>query len=98
MQVGKLERRVTYAIALFLALQGVAMSVVYICTCVPPKANWEDVSAHCIDGRVVALIRQVLQAISDLALLVLPIPTIRRLQISFGRKIGLAVTFLSGSM
>lgn len=73
----------------------------YIFGCTPFSAHWgdnDDQNQHCIQTRMLFYWGSFPHIITDLILLVVPIPTIWKLKASVGMRVGLLVTFLFGSM
>ncbi|KAF2744786.1 hypothetical protein M011DRAFT_496053 [Sporormia fimetaria CBS 119925] len=68
--------------------------------CVPVSGAWEgwkgEMSATCIDQNLYGFIRGGIQIALDLAILVLPLPTVFRLQMSLWKKLRLASMFCVG--
>ena len=68
--------------------------------CNPQAAAWTPAltAAHCADIQAHFVYTGLVNIATDLAMLVLPIPVIRRLQVPMNVKVGIAGTFLVGSL
>jgi len=69
--------------------------------CTPFSAHWgtpAEQAAHCIDTEALFVWGSFPNIVTDIVLLVIPIPVVLRLQASTGLKVGLMITFLFGSM
>ena len=88
-----------YQIALWLAgflvvAWGITVLLINLLACIPIKKNWDpSVSGHCIDRHYLLLIPNIL---TDFILLILPMPMLWPIQLSFRRKIGLCGLFAAG--
>jgi len=66
-------------------------------SCYPIASNWDPtVKGHCIQLSTVVVICSILNIITDIAILALPMPFLWRLQMSWTRKIQLIGIFLLG--
>ena len=73
--------------------------IVTLLGCVPLKALWDQtIVGRCINLRAFWRYGTSVNLITDLVMLVLPMPVIWRLEISRKAKLGLTVTFLTGSV
>lgn len=82
---------------IFLATNCIAFFVSFALQCIP--LNWLHLaSGHCLKLFDLEICRQISHIFSDLVMLLLPIPTIRKLQITTTRKVGLVITFTTGSV
>lgn len=78
-----------------------AMVIVGMVLCIPePKQSWESMKTRERCSRVQALaeIYGVFGLVSDLYIFILPLPVLRRLNMSSKKKIGVTATFLTGLM
>ena len=88
--------------AIFLILAASAIINVFIVgfQCNNPAASWDPTipGGHCNNIQAHLTYASLPNIITDVAMLVLPIPVVRRLQVALHVKIGLAMTFLVASM
>lgn len=94
-------KNTTYILGVIIVANGIAGVVTSLASCRPFSARWqgfEYVSAHCID--TVAYWRWISlpNILTDIIMLVLPLPVIWNLQLSRKERIGLTFIFLTGSM
>lgn len=78
-----------------------AMVIVEIVLCTPkPKQSWAPMNSRgrCSRGQALAEIYGVFGLVSDLYVFILPLPVLRRLNMSSKKKIGVTATFLTGLM
>lgn len=96
----KTYRYITYAIAVFLGLVFLTSIVLAFRECKPFAYSWDKTipNGHCINLLIPFRLIGGLNLLSDVAILILPFPIIWRLQTSLYQKIGLTITFLTGSM
>lgn len=92
-------RYTTFAIAGLVVLTYLASLILTLTVCTPFSYNWNKniPAGHCVDLDAVFCWISMPNIVSDVAMLILPIPVIWRLQVSFGQQIGLTITFLTGS-
>ncbi|KAL6714744.1 hypothetical protein ACLMJK_008169 [Lecanora helva] len=75
----------------------IAAFAVVIFQCVPIKALWAPTTpARCVDFGRFALAMGVINIITDLAILTLPLPVVWRLRISRTKKVLISITFIVG--
>ncbi|KAI1175096.1 putative alpha-xylosidase [Nemania sp. FL0916] len=70
-------------------------------SCTPFEAHWgtaAEQAAHCIDTEALFVWGSFPNILTDIVLLVLPIPIVWKLNASIGLRIGLIITFLFGSI
>ena len=98
-------RITTWAVIAFLAANCVAFTIVSVLICVPPSYYWttyaftgEDPDHQCINTYSLALAFNPPHIVSDVVMLLLPIRTLWRLNVSRAKKIGLVVIFSTGSI
>lgn len=73
---------------------GIAILLITILACFPIRKNWDQsVPGYCIERHSTLLIPNVL---TDFILLILPMPMLWPIKLSFGRKIGLCGLFAAG--
>ncbi|KAF2875816.1 hypothetical protein BDV95DRAFT_282286 [Massariosphaeria phaeospora] len=75
---------------------GVAALLVSLFSCIPVQGQWKYMLPEnkCVEGTALYLILGIPNMVLDVALIILPIPYIAGLRISFSRKIMVALTFL----
>ena len=85
---------------LSLCTDGHVQTIVSLAGCNPFKANWEPTlpGAKCIDKENFFRYGSVPNIVTDLAMLIIPIPVVWGLKASTRMKIGLTITFVIGSM
>lgn len=67
--------------------------------CIPVEKNWDPtIRGHCGDPKLLEISTPVPWIVTDLAVLILPLPMIRRLHMPGNQKIGLSVLFLLGGL
>ena len=78
----------------------VMATVLVFAKCIPFKYMWDKSipGGHCVDVHKVYQWITLPNIITDVMILLLPIPTIWRLQMPGIKKVGLTVTFLTGSV
>ncbi|KAL8908906.1 MAG: hypothetical protein Q9171_005249 [Xanthocarpia ochracea] len=92
-------RYATYAIAVFLGLIWLASFILAFAECTPFQYSWDkSIQGHCINYFITFRLIGGLNVLNDVAILILPLPVIWGLQTSTNQKIGLTITFLTGSM
>ncbi|KAM0796931.1 hypothetical protein BDR22DRAFT_790978, partial [Usnea florida] len=97
-------RVAAWFIAFFLVVWSTVTLLLSIFSCHPLKANWDvevyfKPTSHC-SPRIydVTNIHGYCNILSDFMLLILPIPVLWTLQMSLGRKLGIAAVFATGSL
>ena len=77
----------------------VVCQVIAIAQCLPIQHYWQRLGpGHCIRSSNFYIVLDSVDLATDLAILVLPIPSIWQIQIRQSRKISLSVVFSLGSM
>ncbi|KAF2682951.1 hypothetical protein K458DRAFT_432368 [Lentithecium fluviatile CBS 122367] len=94
-------RRAAYALAVVVVSNGIAGVVTSLASCQPFSARWQGVeyaALHCID--TVAYWRWISfpNILTDVVMIVLPLPVIWGLQMSQKERIGLTLIFLTGGL
>lgn len=93
-------RRITYLVCVIVVLNEMSMIIGSSLICQPFAFKWDKSIAggHC--GDIMALYRYVSipNIITDVAILILPFPTLYKLQISTPKKAGIFLTFLTGGL
>lgn len=101
-------RIITLGTSAFLVSNGIAFFVAQIVLCHPPSYYWEihtfaipntpAAKKNCINLSAIAIAINPPHIVSDIVMMVLPLPTVWRLHISRANKVGLTIAFLAGSM
>jgi hypothetical protein len=96
----KHERLAAKVLVVLISATWFAYSVAALFQCTPFAFNWDKMLAggHCFDIQIFANSSSVPNIITDLAVLVLPVRMVWGLKISVGRRAGLLVIFLTGSV
>ena len=84
----------------FVVMDMIAWLVPSVIVCLPISNYWNTggQEGRCIDFNVFGTWISLPHIVSDIVILIIPLPVIWRTQMSVGRKIGLIITFLAGSM
>lgn len=84
----------------FTALCNIAFIIATIFQCLPVRAIWDKTvkHPHCIDSEVFWFSYAMINIVSDVTILALPIRQILKLQLSWRDKLGLMGVFLMGSL
>lgn len=94
-------QRTTYALIVFIALNTIAWLIPSIVVCQHISAYWGAATAsdaHCIHNMVFETWISLPHIITDLIMLGLPLPLLWNMQMRRARKVGIILTFLTGSM
>ena len=96
----KLYRSACYAVSGVLMASLMAHIIVVSVMCIPLKAYWDPSiqGAHCINENAFFRYSTLPNIITDLCMLVLPLPVVWRMSLSTRDKFGLGLTFCTGSM
>jgi ABC-type sulfate transport system permease component len=96
----KLYRYASYAVAAVPILTAFVSAIIAFAMCRPFAYNWDKniQGGYCIDKWRVYTWISLPNIVTDVAMLLLPIPVIWRLQMSRNQKIGLTITLMTGSM
>ena len=91
--------RLLWAIGSFVVAYCAMQALAIIFSCSPVQKAWEpSLSGHCIDLGVVLLVAAVINVVTDVVILALPLPHLWRLQISRARRIQLSGIYLLGGL
>ena len=84
----------------FTALCNIAYIIVTIFQCLPVEAIWNKAVKHasCIDSEAFWFSFAIINIISDVTILALPIPQILKLHLSWRNKLGVTAIFMMGSL
>ena len=96
----KSYRRAVYILAAIITLNAVAGCLTGTLACQPLNYTWDKTipGGHCININAFYRWISLPNILTDLAMLILPIPLVWSLHTSTSRKIGLTITFLTGSL
>ncbi len=91
-----------YAVAFCVITLYTASILATVFQCIPTSYGWERLYAkmegHCVNRKAEAITTAVLSTLSDMSLLILPIPIVWGLQMPLKRKLGLLGIFLLGGL
>ena len=77
----------------------IASTIVDIDTCTPISKFWDgSIKGHCINKNVFYIFGSTMQLVTDVAVLVIPLPFVWSVRIDTMKKIGLSVIFLLGGV
>lgn len=95
-----LYRYTCWALAVFLIVNWVTFTVAAFLMCTPFEYLWNKTipGGHCLDLKLLFLWSAFPNIVTDLVMLVLPLPVVWKLNTSRNTKIGLTITFVTGSM
>lgn len=93
-------RKSTYAMLTFLTLNAIAWFIPSVAVCHPTSEYWSARRrpGACIDYNVVGTWISLPHIVSDIVLIILPLPVLWGLQLKRAKNIGLIVVFFAGSM
>lgn len=95
----KYERIAAKILIALIFASWLSFTVAAVFQCTPFDFNWnKDIAGRCFNVQVFANSSSVPNIATDLAVLILPLRTVWGLKISIGRRIGLLLIFLTGSM
>ena len=96
----KWARIVCWILVGILTINPIANTLPIIFLCSPREAIWDSniPGAHCIDWKALFAFAGLINIITDVIMLIIPYPVIKRLQIGRHIKLGVAGTFLLGSL
>ena len=76
----------------------IAFTIASATKCRPFAAQWDRKLGHCVNVQAFYQSTSAPNIITDLAILLLPVPTVRRLQASRLRRFSILLIFLTGSV
>ena len=89
-----------YAIGAYVLAFTVASILALLFQCTPINYAWDrfygPMKGHCVHAKAEVLAASSLNTLGDIALLILPIPTLWKLQMPMKQKLGLVFMFLLG--
>ncbi len=87
-------RKICFWSLIVISIWGVAMLIMDIVPCIPISGYWDlSITAKCIPPEVSWYVQSLVNIFADFAILILPIPAIRKLQLPFQRKLALSAIF-----
>ena len=97
---GKWARISCWILVGILAVNPIANTIPIIFMCSPIEAIWDSniIGARCVDGKAFFAFAGLINIVTDIIMLIIPYPVIKRLQVAKHIKFGLAGTFLLGSL
>lgn len=98
--IKRTDRIACWATAAFLIANWLGATVALFCMCMPLDFLWDKTipDGHCIDINAGYRWSSLMNIITDVVMLILPLPVIWKIQTSMRLKIGLTLTFALGSM
>ncbi|OSS45096.1 hypothetical protein B5807_09398 [Epicoccum nigrum] len=95
------ERRfriVCWAVLGFIAVSTIIIQFLTIFACTPVQSFWDrDIKGKCLDVGAIGFANSALAITQDLIILIMPMPSLFRLQLKFWRKIAVALMFAVGA-
>ena len=82
----------------FLIVNAIAWLVPTVAVCQPISAYWNQEPANCIDYQLFGVWISLPHILSDIAILIMPLPVLWGTQMKRTKKLGLTFTFLTGSL
>ncbi|MCJ1309868.1 hypothetical protein MMC25_003529 [Agyrium rufum] len=90
--------RYNLSLMAFILTYSIAFILVSVFQCIPIQKSWNKaLSGYCVNNEGQWYSFAVLNIISDIAIMILPMPVIQKLQLPKGQKIGLSLVFLLGA-
>lgn len=97
--LGKWLRRITWLAGVVIALNGISIVITILALCRPISYRWNPaMHGHCGDRMAFYRFASIPNIASDVAVLLLPLPTLFKLKMSSQKKAGVILTFLTGSL
>ncbi|KAF2676841.1 hypothetical protein K458DRAFT_320974 [Lentithecium fluviatile CBS 122367] len=96
----KTFNRILWGVGTFILAYTITSSTVNLLQCIPIAANWDPklaATARCVDFGSELIALSTINAVTDLILLVLPMPKLWGLHVSFNKKIQLMAMFALGT-
>ena len=82
----------------FVSANAIALIVTNILLCIPLKAFWNrTIHGKCINSSLFFILANVPHIISDICIMVIPLPVLLKLQMSWSKRLATALIFLTGS-
>lgn len=94
------SRRAGHLVLFYLVALALAQMICGLVQCRPFSVFWNPTAknAKCYNLFLFFELSGILNIVGDLALMLIPVPIVWKLQTSTSRKVGIAIVFLSGSM
>lgn len=94
----KWTRRITLLVAITITLNAVSVLLASFLLCRPFAYTWNKAisGGHCGDQMTAYRLVSIPNIVTDVAIMLLPLPTLYKLQISPSKKYGIILTFLIG--
>jgi hypothetical protein len=94
------SRWICYALFVILALHSVVVAIMNIFICVPVAFMWDKRigGGRCLNQALAVRYGSLTNIVTDVVMLVLPLPMVYRLKACIRVKLGVLATFLLGSM
>lgn len=96
-QGGKTARRMSQGLIIFLIANCVAFTVPFVLMCHPIQSVW-SIGYACLDVAALEIWRSIPHIVTDLIMIVLPLPTVKKLHVSRPMKVRIGVTFIAAAM
>lgn len=93
-------RRAVYIVAAIVAVTGIVCSVMSLNLCHPFEYNWDRTipNGKCVNEQAFYLWGSLPNIVTDVTILVLPMPIVWKLHASIRTKVSLLIAFLTGSL
>ena len=93
-------RLATYIIGAIMWGFGIATTIVDLAMCTPVNFFWDKTvpGGRCINQNAFYITGSSVQLLTDIVILVIPLPAVWSLQINIAKKIALSIIFLLGSL
>ena len=99
--VERSHRRTTYLLIGLVSAAGLGIIIACAVQCVPLAYLWDKKghpNGHCIEANLLWRYSTLPNIIVDAAMFLLPLPCLWKLQLSWKDKVGLGITFMTGSV
>lgn len=95
-------RRIVDSLIVFLIANCIGWFVPSVLVCSPPSSYWNPPTdgsiPKCLDIKMIGTWIPFPHIVTDLVILILPLPILIKMQLKQSKKIGLIITFIAGSM
>ncbi|OAL46275.1 hypothetical protein IQ07DRAFT_201792 [Pyrenochaeta sp. DS3sAY3a] len=95
-------RRIVDCLIVFLIANCIGWFVPSVLICSPPSSYWnpptDGTIPKCLDIKMIGTWIPFPHIVSDLVILILPLPILIKMQLKLSKKIGLTITFIAGSI
>ena len=96
---GRAYKIITWSLIILTWAYTIGSAVAHFTTCIPTRKSWLPlVAGSCFDKRRMALARAILNVVNDVAILLVPLPILRKLKLPLKQKLALAAVFLTGTL